>query len=175
MKFLLLMLTVLAPAQAATLERMSLDEVIDKSTAIVRGRLAGSYVAQHGQVIYTHYTITVSDRMKGSAASQVDIVVAGGTLGKTTQTFPGSPTLTIGQEYLFCLWTSKAGLTHVIGLSQGLFNVSTDAASGEVTISRGPTDSAMLDGATGRPVMDRPVRMRLRDFSVRVASAAKKD
>ena len=175
MKFLLLVLTVLAPAQAATLERMSLDEVIDKSTAIVRGRVAGSYVAQHGQVLYTHYTIAVSDRMKGSAASHADVVVAGGTLGKTTQTFPGSPILTAGQEYVFCLWTSKGGLTHVMGLTQGLFNVSTDVVSGEVTISRGQSESVMLDGATRRPVMDRPVRMKLREFSVRVSSAAKKD
>ena len=167
MKFLLLMLTVLAPAQAATLERMSLDEVIDKSTAILRGRVAGSYVAQHGQVIYTHYRIAVSDRMKGSANSQADVVVAGGTLGKTTQTFPGSPTLTSGHEYVFCLWTSKSGLTHVMGLSQGLFDIGTDAASGEITVSRGAAAAAMLDGDTGKPVMDRPVRMRF-GISVRV-------
>src|SRR5258706_6127288 len=121
MKFLLLMLTVLAPAQAATLERMSLDEVIDKSAAILRGRVVGTHVAQHGQVIYTHYTIAVTDRMKGALNSQADVVVAGGTLGRTTQTFPGSPTLDIGQEYVFCLWKSKSGLTHVMGLSQGLF------------------------------------------------------
>jgi hypothetical protein len=172
MKCLLIMLSVLAPVQAATLERMSLDEVIDKSTAIVRGRVAGSYVAQHGQVIYTHYTIAVSEQLKGSAAGQADVVVAGGTLGRTTQTFPGSPNLTIGQEYVFCVWKSRSGLTHVMGLSQGLFDVGKDASSGEVTISRGATSSVMLDGATGRQVMDQPVRMRLRDFSARVAGSA---
>jgi hypothetical protein len=180
-KRLLLMLTVLATAQAATLERMSLDEVIGKSTAIVRGRVAGSYVAQHGQVIYTHYTIAVTERLKGLengqgvAGGQADVVVAGGTIGRTTQTFPGSPSLVTGQEYVFCLWKGKSGLTHVMGLSQGLFDVKTDASSGEVTISRGATDSVMLDGATGRPVMDRPVRMRLRDFNARVTGAVKKD
>jgi len=175
MKFLLLMLTVLAPAQAATLERMSLDEVIGKSTAIIRGRVAGSYVAQHGQVIYTHYKISVTDRMKGAASSEADVVVAGGTLGKTTQTFPGSPVFSVGQEYVFCLWASKSGLNHVMGLSQGLFDVSTDASSGEVTISRGPIASVMLDGTTGQPVMDQPVRMKLRDFRARVAGAAKRN
>ena len=169
------MLTVLAPAQAATLERMSLDEVIDKSTAIIRGRVAGSYAAQHGQVIYTHYTIAISEQIKGSASGQADVVVAGGTLGRMTQTFPGSPILTTGREYVFCLWKSKSGLTHVMGLSQGLFDVGTETPGGEVIISRGATDSVMLDGATERPVMDRPVRMRLRDFNARVASAMKKD
>ena len=175
MKCLVIMLTVLATAQAATLERMSLDEVIGKSTAIVRGRVAASYVAQHGQVIYTHYTIAVSEQIKGSASSQADVVVAGGTLGRTTQTYPGSPSLTTGQEYVFCLWKSKNGLTHVMGLSQGLFDVGKDASSGELTISRGASDSVMLDGATGRPVMDRPVRMRLRDFNARVTSALKRN
>lgn len=175
MKCLLLMLTLLAPAQAATLERLSLDEVIGKSTAIIRGRVTGSNPAQHGQVIYTHYTIAVSEQMKGSVTGLADVVVAGGTIGRTTQTYPGSPGLTIGQEYVFCLWKSKSGLTHVMGLSQGLFDVGKDASSGEVTISRGATDSVMLDGATGRPAMDRPVRMRLRDFNTRVTSAVKKD
>ena len=170
MKCLLLMLTVLATTQAATLERMSLDEVIDKSTAIIRGRVVGSFAAQHGQVIYTHYTIAVSEKLKGSVAGQADVVVAGGTVGRTTQTFPGSPALATGQEYVFCVWKSKSGLTHVMGLSQGLFDVSTDAASGEVTISRGAISAVMLDGATGRPVMDQPVRMRLRDFSARVSA-----
>ena len=109
--------------------------------------------------------------MKGSAGDRADVVVAGGTVGRTTQTFPGSPSLTTGQEYVFCLWKSKSGLTHVMGLSQGLFDVGKDALSGEAMISRGATDSAMLDGATGRPVMDRPVRMRLRDFNARVTAA----
>ena len=171
MKCLLLMLSVLVPVQAATLERMSLDDVIGKSTAIVRGRVAGSYVAQHGQVIYTHYTIAVSERMKGAVETQADVVVAGGTIGRKTQTFPGSPSLATGQEYVLCLWKSKSGLTHVMGLSQGLFDVKTDAPGGEVTISRGAAESVMLDGGTGRPVMDRPVRMRLRDFNARVLSA----
>ena len=105
---------------------------------------------------------------QGSAGDQADVVVAGGTMGRTTQTFPGSPSLVTGREYVFCVWKSKSGLTHVMGLSQGLFDVKTDEASGEVTISRGATDSVMLDGATGRPVMDRPVRMRMQDFNARV-------
>ncbi len=49
-----------------------------------------------------------------------------------------------GQDYVFFLWTSKSGLTQVIGLSQGLFNVTTNA-QGQVTVSRGAPSTTMLD------------------------------
>jgi hypothetical protein len=43
---------------AATLERLSLDDLITKSRVIVRGKvLMNSYTATSGPVIYTHYRI----------------------------------------------------------------------------------------------------------------------
>ncbi len=44
------------------------------------------------------------------------------------QSFAGAPTLTAGQDYFLFLWTSKTGLTQVIGLSQGLFTVTTNSS-----------------------------------------------
>ena len=48
----------------------------------------------------------------------------------------GAPTLAAGQDYVLFLWTSKSGLTQVIGLSQGLFNVITNS-QGQSIVSRG--------------------------------------
>jgi hypothetical protein len=63
--------------QCATLERLSLDDMITKSTAIVRGKITGSWAAATGPVIYTHYTIQVSERFKGTGNGSVEIVVPG--------------------------------------------------------------------------------------------------
>jgi hypothetical protein len=47
----------------------------------------------------------------------------------------------------------------VIGLSQGLFNVSTNA-QGQVIVSRGPATATMLD-SSGQPVSDSNLQMPL--------------
>ncbi|MGH9665509.1 MAG: hypothetical protein ACRD9L_13880, partial [Bryobacteraceae bacterium] len=65
-------------ASGATLERLSLDDMIVKSTAIVHARVTGSYAAASGRMIYTHYTIQVSESLKGKAAGAMDVAVPGG-------------------------------------------------------------------------------------------------
>ena len=35
----------------------------------------------------------------------------------------GAPTLRAGREYVLFLWTSRSGLTQLMGMSQGLFSV----------------------------------------------------
>ena len=53
------------PLQCATLERLSLDDIITRSTSIVRGKVAESWAAFTGSVIYTHYKIQVSETFNG--------------------------------------------------------------------------------------------------------------
>src|SRR6267378_8502474 len=49
----------LGPLQCATLERLSLDDMIVKSTAIVRGKVTATYAALSGPIVYTHYNLQV--------------------------------------------------------------------------------------------------------------------
>ena len=67
------------PLQCATLERLSLDDMISKSTGIVRGKVMSTSAAfaPSQPVIYTHYTIQVSERFKGTGGNSVDVVVPG--------------------------------------------------------------------------------------------------
>jgi hypothetical protein len=167
-----LLLGVLAcAAQAATLEYLATDDMIARSTAIVRGRVAGSSARLHGPLVYTHYAIQVSERLKGPEAAQLDVVVPGGTAGELRQAFPGAPALVEGREYLLFLWTSQTGLTHVIGLSQGLFTVSRGAA-GDLVASRPASAEPMLDARSGRLISDQPVRLALRELRARIAASS---
>jgi hypothetical protein len=148
-------------ATGSTLQRLSLNDLILKSTMIVQGTIQpGSSAAMRGALIYTHYQLAVTGVYKGTPAGQtIDVAVPGGTLNGVQQPVAGAPSLTAGQNYVIFLWTSKSGLTQVIGLSQGLFNVSTNA-QGQVTVSRGPASALMLDGS-GNPVTDSSFQMPL--------------
>jgi hypothetical protein len=153
--------------QAATLERLTLNDMIEKSTAIVRARVIGSHSSFRGLVIYTHFTLQVLERWKGEDSSQVEIVVPGGTARGLHQSFSGTPRLVPGNEYVFFLWAGRSGLTHVIGLSQGVFGLTSDDTGGMIA-SRAASTEAMIDSKTGQVVSDETLRMKLRDLRSRV-------
>jgi hypothetical protein len=154
-------LAVLTPAQGTTVRRASLDDLIQTSTSIVRARISGSFTASQGPLNYTHYTIQVLDRWKGPAAAQVDVQVPEAS---------GAPQFAAGSEYVFFLWTGPSGANHLLGLSQGALDVTTDAA-GNMMVVRQPTEALVLDSATGAAGSQDPMQMKLSDFAIRVSSA----
>jgi hypothetical protein len=157
---LALTLAVLLPA--ATLEYLSLEEMASQSTAIVRAKATGSYTAQHGPLIYTHYRLTVSETWKGASAASWDVVVPGGAFGGLRQTVSGAPALKNGGEYVVFLWTGKNGLTHIIGLSQGLFDL-TKSSDGQTAV-RAATADLMVGGR------NQATSMRLSELRQRVSA-----
>lgn len=167
---LALVLTVcMSPLQSATLERLSLDDMIAKSTAIVRGKVGNGTAVAAGPVIYTQYTIQVSERFKGQTGSSVDVSVPGGTLNGLRQSFAGAPTLNPGDEFVFFLFTGRDGRTSIVGLTQGLFSLD---GSADPVSTRAASHELMLDGQTGRPVKDQTVVMRLSELRGRIAARA---
>lgn len=152
---------------AATLEKLSLDDMIQKSGDIVCAKVISSSTLARGPMIYTRYRVQVSQRLKGNAANVTEVVVPGGQNGAFRQTFSGAPVLTPGEEYMLFLWTSKSGLTQVIGLSQGLFDLARDA-KGNLMVRRGASTERMLDPANGKAVQDSPLEMRLTEMADRI-------
>jgi hypothetical protein len=168
-----LVVPMVTPLASATLARLSMDDLILQSTAIVRGTVGDSWTAFNGPVIYTHYKIQVSERFKGAAQTTVEVVVPGGSMGAVHQTPSGAPALKRGDEFVFFLWTSKAGLTWITGLTQGLFALGAGGAADGVSdpmAKRAANRELMLDPATARPVKDSEVSMRLSDLRARIAS-----
>ncbi|MEN6304310.1 MAG: hypothetical protein ABFD96_16370 [Armatimonadia bacterium] len=157
-------------ATAATLEQLSFDEMVEKSTSIVHGRVIGTYTTAKGSLIYTHYRVQVSERWKGAPALEADLVVPGGVLGNVRQSFTGAPRLAQGSDYVLFLWTGKSGLTHIIGLTQGLFDVTTDAKGNTMAV-RGTSGETMLDRATGKPVTEESLSFTLTDLRTRILRA----
>lgn len=173
-RFSLAMLLVagIMPLQCATLERLSLDDLIAKSTAIVRGKVTGAAAAFSGPVIYTHYTIQVSEQFKGAGQNSIDVVVPGGTANGLRQSFAGAPVLNPGDEFVFFLYTGKSGLTTVTGLTQGLFSLPGDGST-DPTLTRSASRELMLDPANGRPVKDETLTLKLSDLRQRIKTQVK--
>jgi hypothetical protein len=168
---LLASVALLAPAGATTLLKMSMNDLIVQSTSIVRARVTGSRSAAIGKDIYTYYQLQVSDTLKQGGILPAELAVPGGVSGNLRQIGVGSPTLTQGQEYVLFLWTSRSGMTQVIGLSQGLFNLTTDA-SGAVVLNRPKIDDAMFD-KSGKEVTDTGMTMKWSDLRALIVKTLK--
>jgi hypothetical protein len=158
----------MSPLQSATLERLSLNDMIQKSTAIVRGTITASHAAQQGLIIYTHYSIQVTEQFKGTTQTTADVVVPGGVVNNIRQRYVGTPSFHTGDDYVFFLWTGQSGLTHIIGLTQGLFAVSGTPTN--PTATHPASKEVMLDPVTGRQVKDQTVVMNLSDLRSLIAS-----
>ncbi|HEY1240493.1 MAG TPA: hypothetical protein VGF16_08040 [Bryobacteraceae bacterium] len=162
-----LLLFGLTPARSATLERLSLEDMIAQSTAIVRAKVTGSYAVRRGPVIYTYYSVQTSEQLKGP--KPVTVAVPGGTLNNLRQSFPGAPELKAGDEFVFFLWTGSSGITQIMGLTQGLFQISLGQSRDPVAM-RAATSELMLERGTGRQVKDQALVMKLSELRSRIAS-----
>lgn len=161
--------TCMTSLPGSTLQRLSLNDMILKSSVIVRGTIQpGTSAALRGPIIYTHYQLSVTTAFKGAPGASIDVAVPGGALNGIQQPVAGAPTLTPGQDYVFFLWTSKSGLTQVIGLSQGLFNVTTNS-QGQAIVSRGAASATMLD-SSGQAIADSNLQMPLAQLIGKIQS-----
>lgn len=162
----------LAPISAATLERLSLDDMITQSTSIVRGKVVSEACILHGPLIYTHYKIQVTERYKGTGAATEEFIVPGGKFNGSTQDVAGAPDFSNGQEYVLFLWKGPSGNTQVIGLTQGVFTLPASAGA-DPTATRKPSTELMLDRATGQAVKDEKLSLRLSELKTRIKTVVK--
>jgi hypothetical protein len=168
MKFcaILLALCAASAASATTLVQLSMNQMMQQATAIVRATVGGSSTSRIGSTIYTHYTLQVTDTLKGTAPSEV--ALPGGVANGLRQSFPGVPQLQAGTEYVLFLWKSPStGIVHILGLSQGLFQVSTQS-DGTVQVARSHIGETMLD-TSGNVVQDHAIQMTLSALKLQVS------
>lgn len=166
---LLISMYSVTPASGATLQQLSLSQMTQSATAIVRARVTSSSSSFTGKTIYTHYGLQVSETWKG--ATPTEVALPGGVANGLRQSFPGVPTLQTGSEYVLYLWTSPTtGITHIVGLSQGIFNVS-QQADGTLQVARARIGETMLNAA-GQQVRDQAIRMTMAQMKSQVQQAA---
>src|SRR5271163_1753094 len=171
--FIIGLLGALGTLPGSTLRQLSLDDMIRQSTMIVHGTVQPASVVYHGSMIFSHYTVQVSETYKSPASGQspsglIDFGVPGGSLNGVIQRVAGAPILSVGQDYVLFLWTSKSGLTQVMGLSQGLLSVISTPGSAP-TVVRAAAAQSMLN-STGQPVNSNDISMPLSAFKTEIVN-----
>ena len=156
------------PARATILQRLTLDDMARKSTSIVRARVTGSSEVGRGGDVFTVYEFETLETLKSGAAAG-EVAVPGGVGGGMRQVVAGAPILGLGREYVLFLWTSRSGLTQLMGMSQGLFSVER-TTTGDRMASRAAAGEQILD-ASGRAVRDETLSMPLTELKANVAKA----
>ncbi len=155
------------PAEATTLQQLSLSEMAQKATAIVRAKVTGSVEVLRGTDVYTVYQLATLETVKApNGVKAADVAVPGGVAGGLRQVVAGAPVLRAGQEYVLFLWTSRSGLTQLMGMTQGLFAVER-TTEGDVLATRAAAGEQMLDGA-GHGIRDEALSMPWAELKSRV-------
>ena len=154
---------------AATLEKLTTDEMAQKATLIVRGRVSNCSGQVRGPVIYTACTVSVSERWKGQAGPAVQVWIPGGAAQGLVQTFTGTPKFTNGDEYVLFLWAGRSGLNQVIGLSQGVFDL-TPNSTGQDVAKRAASSERMVNKA-GVEIRDEALELRVSELKAQVRRA----
>src|SRR5271157_5153149 len=158
----ILAMTTLLPAAATTLQRLSVDDMVAKSTGIVRATVTPVSSFQRNGMIYTAYRLAVRETLKGSPVATIEVAVPGGDFHGLHQTVAGSPALRPGGEYVVFYWTGPRGTSYIVGLGQGLFEIHADAA-GEVVLTRRAMSSEVF-GAEGGQTPDHGLTLRWKDL-----------
>jgi len=156
----------LAPVGATTLQKLEMDDLIRQSTAVLRVKVRGSYTALRGADIYTFYKLSLVENLKTGGTEPTELAVQGGAYHGVRQVVAGAPALAIGQEYVVFLLTSRSGLSVILGLAQGLYQMTLDAA-GQPALTRPAAFEHMVD-QNGRTVNDQAITMGLGDLRSRI-------
>ncbi len=170
--YLLASVALLAPAGATTLLKMSMNDLIVQSSSIVRAKITGIRTGAVGKDIFTYYQVQVSDTLKKGAILPAEFAVPGGVYGNLRQIAVGSPVFAEGQEYVLFLWTSRSGMTQIIGLTQGMFKLTQDS-SGAAVLNRPAIADEMVD-KSGKAATGAPVTMKWSELRDMIAKALPK-
>ena len=156
--FLTILTGFLMPASATTLQQIPLEELARQSTSIVRAKVFHSGTLQRNGNVYTTYRLETLETLKSQGVGVREFAVPGGSAGGVRQMVDGAPVLRDGGEYALFLWTSRSGLTQIIGLSQGIFSIEPANAPVGRLVRHAAASEPMLDAAGG-PVADIPYSM----------------
>src|SRR5580765_645280 len=91
------------PASATILQQLTLAEMVQKSTSIVRARVIGSSEVARSGGVFTIYKFETLETVKSGPATR-EVAVPGGVAEGMRQVVAGAPTLRAGREYVLFLW-----------------------------------------------------------------------
>jgi hypothetical protein len=107
---------------------------IERSSAIVVGRILGSHSEPSRFGIETVTAIALEEAIKGNPGSVVEIHTPGGTLDGETRVVPGVPAFVDGERVLLLLYQRDDGAYTISDLGLGTFRFVRDAIGRELAV-----------------------------------------
>lgn len=116
------------PTHATTVEAMSLRKMATEAPSIIHGTVVAisSRWTENRSIIVTEIRVEVHEVLKGDDVSEIVVTQPGGTVGSLRVDADGAVVFREGEEAILFLGRSPRGLTYVVGLSQGRFDVEVD-------------------------------------------------
>jgi len=163
---LLICSSLTVPALAVTVVPLSFDQLVNQSSAVVYGRVAGVQArwTADRRGIESVVTIEVLKGFKGRQGDTVSLTLPGGQLGRYVNVIPGAPSFRRGDLAVFFLKSRGARLPVTTGFTQGIYRV---RSSGGTLLVMAP----VVDSGAGRivrgDVRRKPVSLAAFESSVR--------
>lgn len=125
-----------ASVDATTVVPLSFEQLVNESSSVVYGRVSdvrAQWTADR-RFIESVVTVEILRGMKGSARETVAFTVPGGQVGRYLNVIPGAPSFATGDLAVFFLTSQGPRLPVTTGLTQGIYRVQRDSASGEMVV-----------------------------------------
>ena len=123
-------------AYATTVVPLSFEQLVNTSSSVIYGRVSdvrAQWTADR-RFIESVVTVEILRGIKGSARDTVAFTVPGGQVGRYMNLIPGAPRFAAGDLAVFFLTSQGARLPITTGLTQGIYRVQRDAASGDMVV-----------------------------------------
>src|SRR3972149_4736345 len=138
----IIVLALASVAHGTTLVRLSLEQLSQASSAIVRGRVLSqeSRLSADGKQVVTLTTIAVEQSMKGRPPATVVVEQPGGAVGNRRVRVAGTIQFRPETRYMLFLEpsTSGAGRFRMVGMLQGAYRILRDERTQEERVIRRP-------------------------------------
>lgn len=133
---LILCLCVALPGYATTVLPLSFEQLVNESQSVVYGRVSDVRArwTDDRRFIESVVTFEILRDMKGSARESITFTVPGGQVGRYLNVIPGAPSFVTGDLVVLFLSARGARLPVPTGLTQGIYRVQRDAASGAMLV-----------------------------------------
>ncbi len=158
---LVLALVLAAPtARALTVLPATFEELVRESASVVHGRVRAVHAAWTADrhTIQSTITLDVIDAFKGTATETATFVVPGGEAGGRILVVPGAPVFRAGDEVVVFLRGRAPAIPQPVGLSLGVYRVSTARVSGAAMVVPSPVHEAATPSVVARGTSARTVR-----------------
>ena len=132
--FAILLGAAVTPIPATLVERLTLEQLTDRSERIVHGRCRRTWSAwdANHQAIWTHCEVEVIDPLKGGAVKSLTVSEPGGVVDGMEMMIDGVPRWEAAQELVLFLYRTPVGYWRARGLGQGKYHVTGSRVHGSL-------------------------------------------